>query len=134
MSDPIKDFTDLASGERLREELRSAGFIKAADGILIIDTKGKIICVNEQVTTFFWYTEEELLGASVDMLVPEGARAAHSANRDSYSDNPIVKSMGVGRELMGRRKDGKEFRVEISLNPLPHRNEMFFMASIRRPS
>jgi len=130
----IEEFSDFASGERLREELRSAGFAKAADAMLVIDAKGKIVVVNEQVTTFFWYTEAELLGASVDILVPEKLRDAHAQHRTDYVDNPVVRSMGAGRELSGRRKDGKEFRVEISINPLPHRNEMFFMAIVRRPT
>lgn len=133
-TDKIEDFSAFATGERLREELRSAGFIKAADAMIIIDTRGKIAVVNEQVTTFFWYTEEELLGQSVDILVPEELRIVHAQHRAEYVDNPTVRSMGAGRELTGRRKDGKVFKVEISINPLPHRNEMFLMAIIRRPA
>jgi PAS domain S-box-containing protein len=134
MSDSIKDFTDLAGGERLREELRSMCFTSAGDAIVIINVKGTIIEANPQVTTFFWYTRDELLGASVDMLVPESARTAHAEHREVYTDNPVVKAMGIGRILKGRRKDGKEFQVEVSINPLPHRNEMFFMASVRKPA
>lgn len=132
MSDKTQDFADFATGERLREELKAKGFSVAADAMVIIDARGIIVVVNTQVTTFFWYTEEELLGASVDMLLPDDLREVHAQHRTEYVDNPIIKSMGVGRKLLGQRKDGKQFMVEVSLNPLPHRNEMFFMAIVRR--
>lgn len=132
--DKINDFQAFASGERLQEELRSEGFKVAADAMLIIDTKGIIQVANKQVTTFFWYVEDELLGANVDILVPSDLREIHARHREGYTDNPVIKSMGAGRELDGVRKDGKKFRVEISINPVPHRNGMFFMATIRLPA
>lgn len=132
--DSISNFNEFATGERLREELRSMTFVHAGDAIIIINTKGVIVEANPQVTTFFWYTKDELLGNSVDILVPESLRPAHAQHREVYADNPVVKAMGIGRILKGRRKDGKEFQVEVSINPLPHRNEMFFMASVRKPA
>lgn len=131
--DALKELTEFASGRRLREELKAGGFTAAVDAMLVIDATGKIVAVNPAVTDLFWYTEDELLGAPVDMLVPERFRPLHAQHRIAYVRNPVARSMGAGRELPGLRKDGLEFLVEISINKLPHRNEMFFMASIREP-
>jgi PAS domain S-box-containing protein len=90
----------------------------APDAMVIVDHHGKIVLTNTQTTRLFGYTAQELLGQPVEILIPEGARKDHASHRDVYSRSPRARPMGVGMELSGRRKDGSEFPVEISLSPL----------------
>lgn len=95
------------------------GFLDAApDAIVIIDVAGAIVIVNRQVRTLFGYGSDDLLGQSVEMLLPDRSRAMHIGHRAVYSAQPHTRQMGAGRELTGRRKDGSEFAIEISLSPL----------------
>src|SRR5438093_9377155 len=90
----------------------------APDAILIVDQEGRIVLANGQAERLFGYTRAELLGQPHDLLVPAGIREAHSAHRSDYASHPRTRPMGAGLDLMGRRKDGTEFPVEISLSPL----------------
>jgi PAS domain S-box-containing protein len=90
----------------------------APDAVLVTDATGRIIFVNRQAETFFGYTQAELLGSSVDDLLPERFRHAHAGHRADYHAAPRMRPMGIGLDLFGRRKDGTEFPVEISLSPL----------------
>jgi PAS domain S-box-containing protein len=96
------------------------GFLEAApDAIVVVDTSGRIVLVNELTERMFGYTRRELLGQTIEMLAPERVRGGHTAHRLAYFHEPRTRPMGEGRELAGRRKDGSEFPVEISLSPLP---------------
>jgi PAS domain S-box-containing protein len=88
------------------------------DAIIASDQEGRIIRTNAQVERFFGYNKAELLGHSVDVLVPERFRPTHPAHRKEYSDHARVRQMGIGLELYGRRKDGSEFPVDIMLGPV----------------
>jgi PAS domain S-box-containing protein len=90
----------------------------APDGIVIVDPTGCIMLVNSQAEQMFGYPREELLGQAVELLLPERFRESHSEHRLRYHSEPRTRPMGVGLELSGRRKDGTEFPVEISLSPL----------------
>lgn len=79
---------------------------------------GSIVIVNAQVEKMFGYNRTELIGQPVEKLIPERFRETHPALREEFFSNPTVRSMGGGRELFGRRKDGSEFPVEIGLNPI----------------
>jgi len=90
----------------------------APDGILQVDEKGKILIANRTAERLFGYSAEELVGASVDMLVPHAHRAGHAEKRTSFANAGISRPMGQGLDLYARRKDGSEFPVEISLSPI----------------
>lgn len=90
----------------------------APDAMIITDHGGQILAVNTQVERLFGYTRDELCGCSVDALLPDRLRESHSAHRSRYVADPKTRPMGVARELAGRRKDGSEFPVEISLSPI----------------
>jgi PAS domain S-box-containing protein len=90
----------------------------APDGILVADAGGRIRLVNQQVEDLFGYTAEELIGQSVELLMPQRYREKHTSHRDDYASHPVARPMGPGLELIGRRKNGTEFPVEISLSPM----------------
>lgn len=98
---------------RFRELLEAA-----PDAIIEVDREGRIVILNAAAETMFGYTREELLGESVEKLIPEGARGRHTAHRASYWANPVPRPMGFGMILLGRHRDGRDFPVEISLSPV----------------
>jgi PAS domain S-box-containing protein len=102
----------LEAEQRFRELLEAA-----PDAILQVDEQGRIILLNHMTEQMFGYTREELLGASVELLVPGELRAAHAAHRVRYADHPKTRAMGSGLVLEAVRKDGTRFPVEISLSP-----------------
>jgi PAS domain S-box-containing protein len=96
----------------------------------MIDADGKIVLVNREIERLFGYPREELLGKSIDALVPERYRGAHGGFRKGFMGEPRVRSMGAGRELFGLRKDGAEVPVEIGLTPVATEEGLFVLSSI----
>jgi PAS domain S-box-containing protein len=103
----------------------------APDAILIADAAGRIHLVNAQTERLFEYSREEMLGQPVELLVPQRFRARHAEHRYGYSQAPHARAMGVGLQLFGRRKDGTEFPVEISLSPLHTEEGTLISSAIR---
>jgi PAS domain S-box-containing protein len=103
----------------------------APDPIVIVDMHGAIAIVNRQTELIFGYAREELIGHPVEVLVPDNLRAVHTAHRHSYSARPRTRPMGAGLELFGRRKNGSNFPVEISLSPLHSDSETLIVSIIR---
>jgi len=95
----------------------------APDAMVITNADGTIIIINAQTERLFGYPRHEIIGKKVEFLMPERFRPAHTQHRQGYIETPKVRGMGVGMELFGRRKDGSEFPVEISLSPLKIANE-----------
>jgi len=112
MSSPTTQRT--GSSQALFEKL----FEFSPDAIIVSNLEGKIAEVNGQVEKFFGYDRSELLGQSVEILIPERFRQAHPAHRKDYASHPQTRPMGMGLELYGRRKDGSEFPVDIMLSPV----------------
>ncbi|MDE3168411.1 MAG: PAS domain S-box protein [Acidobacteriota bacterium] len=88
----------------------------ASQGILAVDRGGRIETVNRKAEEIFGYSREEMLGQSLEMLLPEALRDAHAAHREGYFAAPRTRPMGIGMELAGRRKNCQQFPLEISLN------------------
>jgi len=90
----------------------------APNGFVLVDENGIVKLVNASAEKLFGYKREELVGRSVESLVPEHYRSEHRNVRAAYQEKPEERPMGLGRDLSGRRKDGSEFPVEIGLNPV----------------
>lgn len=104
----------------------------APDAMLILDASGTIVHVNAHAEALFGWQREQMIGHTVEMLVPERLRRAHTAHRSSYMTAPRPRAMGKADvELFGVRADGTEFPAEISLSPLPTARGHHAVAAIR---
>lgn len=103
----------------------------APDAMVIVAEDGHIEIVNEQAERMFGYARQEMIGQPIEMLLPGRIRERHEAHRDKYARSPSVRPMGAGLDLVGRRKDGSEFPVEISLSPVETAQTRFISSVIR---
>ncbi len=115
---------------RSEARLRSL-FEFSPDAVLVVDADGKITEANAQVDRFFGYDRTELLGQSVELLIPEKFRRTHPARREEYTNKARVRTMGAGLELYARRKDGTEFPVDIMLGPIADLEGAAVLAVVR---
>ncbi|HEX3848101.1 MAG TPA: PAS domain-containing sensor histidine kinase [Steroidobacteraceae bacterium] len=116
---------------RRRLERMFQRIVEAAPcAMIMVDAAGRIALVNPQAESMFGYARAELVGNSLEMLLPDRLRAAHAAHRLDFARNPAIRQMGVDRELTARRKDGSEFPVEIGLNPVAADDGSLVLAAI----
>jgi PAS domain S-box-containing protein len=127
VSSAIRDIS-----HRTRAEAKFRDLLESApDAMVIVDQAGLVLLVNSQTEKLFGYTRRLLLGQPVEMLVPERFRGGHPGMRGGFFKEPRVRAMGEGRELFGRRQDGTEFPVEISLSPIETEDGLVVSSSIR---
>jgi len=101
------------------------------DAIIMANASGRIVRANRQAETLFGYQRGELCGQPLEALMPARLRQAHLRYRAAYAVRPQTRAMGMGRELFGLRKNGEEFPVEISLNPIAMEEGTLTMSAIR---
>ena len=115
-----------------RAERRFRDLLEAApDSIIEVDREGRIVLLNVVTEKMFGYRREELLGQSMDILLPENLRGSHAEHRAHYWAHPVTRPMGMGLVLYGQRKDGSTFPVEISLSPVKSEEGFRVTAVIR---
>jgi two-component system cell cycle sensor histidine kinase/response regulator CckA len=119
------------SGERLPHGALVEMLDAAPDGIVMAGVDGQIRYVNKAAEELFGYERDELIGAAVEQLIPGRLRGSHIADRTAYAEHPQPRPMGLGLRLQGRRHDGSEVPVEISLAPMSFDGERAIVAVIR---
>jgi PAS domain S-box-containing protein len=128
---------DVTERKRAESELRESKemfehlFEAAPDAIVATDGRGNITRVNAVVEKQFGYDRGELLGKSVEMLVPERLRDAHTKQREGYLEEPRRRPMGRGLDLFGKRKDGSEFPVDVMLSPVETAGSRLVLSVVR---
>ena len=121
------DRTAAAEGADLYKALVDA----APDALVVVDASGVIRIVNRLAETVFGYGSDELVGRSVDLLVPDAVRAFHAAHREQYVSQLQTRPMGTGLKLEARRKDGTEFPVDIAFSSIHTNDGVLVSAAVR---
>ena len=128
-----QDITDrLRTEEALRESEERLRIVveSAPNGIVLVDARGEILLANVRFETQFGYEAGELLGRSVDTLIPSRLRGRHPEHRSAFLAHPESVSLSNRRDLLGLRKDGTEFPLSIHLTPLTNTNGVYVVASV----
>jgi len=106
-------------------------FHDAPDALIVIDAFGTVWFANRQVCALFGYSAEEIIGEGIEKLLPERFRARHVGLRGAFGNNVSARAMGAGLDLYGRRRDGSEFPLEVSLSPIEDVGRTLIAAAIR---
>jgi PAS domain S-box-containing protein len=129
--------SDISERRRAEDELRAAeqrfrGLIESApDAMVIADESDAIVLVNAQAEKLFGYSRAELVGKPVKTILPGGLRPSRARHREDYMDEPRTRPITGGLDVLARRKDGREFAVELSVNPLRTEGGLLVSASVR---
>ncbi len=120
------------SAKAMSDVLLSSDLLEAIpDAIVAVNREGTILQINSQVQELFGYERDELIGEKIELLVPERFRAEHHQHRANFAAHPKIRRMGADLELYGRRRNGSEFPVEISLSPVAVEGGTIVLSAIR---
>src|SRR6056297_1085956 len=136
LTHPVEDVELLACVRTLLRERQTQrqfnSFLEAAaDAVVICDCDGKIVRANGQAEKMFGYSQQELSGRQIELLMPQRFREPHCYHRAGFTARPVTRPMGAVSDLWGLRKDGSEFPVEINLSPLPGARDTLIASIIR---
>jgi PAS domain S-box-containing protein len=124
----LRSLTETLIGPELFGRLLEA----LPDALVVVNAGGEVVLFNSQAELLLGYHRSEVIGRSVDMLVPAMARDRHAAHRQRFSEAPQTRPMGSDLQLAAQRKDGSEIPVAINLSPIVSPEGLFTMAVIRR--
>jgi diguanylate cyclase (GGDEF)-like protein/PAS domain S-box-containing protein len=120
---------DLTESKRAREGFNAAIDLSTSPMILV-DSRGTIVLLNKATEALFGYPKDELMGKSVEFLIPERLRSRHSRYREEFMHTASFRPMGANRELIGLSRDGREVPLEIGLSPIQTEDGHFVLAAI----
>jgi PAS domain S-box-containing protein len=127
-----KEHASSFSGKTMGDVILSTDLIEALpDAVVAVDRDGTIVQINSQAQDLFGYDRDELVGQKVEMLVPESYRQEHHHHRKTFVATPKTRRMGTNLDLYGRRRNGSEFPVEISLSPVSTEHGTLVLSAIR---
>lgn len=112
------------------ENLFKLGLENSPIGILYVSDHGKILYSNKWITNIFGYEKNEIIGEFVEILVPDEIKQEHPELRESFFRNPTIKKLAEGRNLYGKRKDGKKVLLDIGLSPLKTKKGLIAVVNI----
>jgi len=122
-----------APGAILDPDLMAKILDMLPDGVIVVDDKGVIRFVNQSTELLFGYPRQNMLGEPLEMLLPQGLRERHVEHRRQFFENPHTRPMGVGiGPLMGRRSNGMEVELAITIGPLVTGHGIYAVAVVRR--
>jgi len=113
---------------QVKDNFYKSMFIEATVGILVVEQSGAIIAVNPYSEKLFGYEKDTLIGQKIEILLPESLKTRHVKYREQYHKNPSSRSMGANLDLKGKRKNGSEFPIEISLSYLKFQGQTYAIA------
>ncbi|WP_413294438.1 sensor histidine kinase [Bdellovibrio sp. HCB185ZH] len=127
-----RESTDQAAKAKFKADNSKFNMIvdSVPNGLIVVDLHGEILLCNAEMEKMFGYEKGELVGQSLEVLVPREARASHVGLRGGFFEHPSKRQMGAGRDLRGVKKDGSEIPVEIGLNPLATEDGNYVVASV----
>ena len=114
----------------LSQDFYKTIFESIGNSIIIVDENSKIITMNALTEKYFGYSREELIGQTIEILVPTRYKKNHGTLREEYMKSPEHRPMGKGRDLLAMKKDGSEFPVEIGLNPVHTEQGLLFITTL----
>jgi PAS domain S-box-containing protein len=112
------------------EKLSPLLFNQISEGLVVVDSKGNICLLNERIEELFGYSEAELIGKSIEILIPKSQRHKHISQRDEYIENPRTRAMGLGYEVQGLHKNSKEFPIEVGLTHIEEDGQKYVVAMV----
>jgi PAS domain S-box-containing protein len=115
---------------KLTDEQFHVLFESAPNGVVLVDSAGRIVLLNAQMEKMFGYRRDELIGCPIETLVSERLRAKHSHDRREFGHAASARPMGSGRDLFGQRKNGSEIPIEIGLNPIVFADATLVLATV----
>lgn len=116
--------------QKLTADFYKLLFESAAEGMVITDSTGVILLANPQLLEMFGYSENELIGQRIEILIPENVRHQHIQYREQFAVKPTKRTMGTGRDLQAQKSNGAYFSIEVSLNHIHINNELFFLGLV----
>jgi PAS domain S-box-containing protein len=117
-------------GNVLAPEIFRLAVEASPSGMVVVSGDGAIVMINREVERLFGYWRAELLGRSVDILLPDKLRGKHANHRTGFLKHPDARHLGTGRDYLGRRKDGSEFPIEVGLNPMRIDGDVMVLCAI----